>query len=90
VEGWWHEPSERPVSADNTGGPSFFRNDSHERVAQPIRFYAVDFEKARRYLHDVEKLAGEARRTRDPRVLITALRMMAMQARTVSELGVRV
>jgi hypothetical protein len=59
-------------------------------LAHPIRLHAVDFDRARKYLAGVEKLAAEGHRTKDPQVLLTALRVMAMQSRTISELGVRV
>jgi hypothetical protein len=53
------------------------------------RIRTVDLDRSRKYLAAVEHLAREARHSRDPQVLITALRVLAMQARTIAELGVR-
>jgi hypothetical protein len=50
----------------------------------------VDLDRVRKLFVGVEQLAAEGRRTKNPQVLLTALRVLGMQARTVAELGVRV
>jgi hypothetical protein len=65
------------------------RSASLDDVPHSIRLRSVDIDRARQYLAGVEKLAAEGRRSKDLQVLLTALRVMAMQARTVAELGVR-
>jgi len=51
-----------------------------------IRLHLVDVERIRPYLRDLEFLSREARTTRDLQVLITAVRVLALQSRTIAEL----
>ena len=47
-----------------------------------------DAAKVRQYLIALEGVIREAKNTRDPRVLMTGLRVLASQAKNVSALGV--
>jgi hypothetical protein len=54
-----------------------------------ISIRTVDLDRVRRYLRGVEALAREASRSRAPKVILTALAVLARQHATVKELGVK-
>jgi hypothetical protein len=49
---------------------------------------ALDLDAARRYLAGVESMAREASTSQDPRVVVTALQVIAHQSITIAEMGV--
>jgi hypothetical protein len=53
-----------------------------------ISMMALDVAAAQTYLRGLESLAKEASETSDPRVLVTALKVISVQRKTVSQLGV--
>jgi len=57
-----------------------------KNVPHSIRLRAVDFDRIRPYFRDLEFLAREASTSGNPQVLITALCVLALQSRTISEL----
>lgn len=54
------------------------------------RATVIDLDRARVYLSGVRALAAEAAASHSPAVVLTALQVLAPQAKTVNELGVRV
>jgi hypothetical protein len=54
-----------------------------------LQIRTLDLDQVRRYLHGIESLAREAAKSDDPRVVMTALTVLARQQQTVAELGVR-
>jgi hypothetical protein len=41
-----------------------------------VRVVALDLDEARRFLHAIEQMAGEAGRSRDMRVIVMALKLI--------------
>jgi hypothetical protein len=58
----------------------------HHDFSVILRSYALDVARTHEYLAGVEALAREARTTRDPRVLLDALRVLSLQPVNVREL----
>lgn len=63
-------------------------NHKPRKKQHPIFIHTrtLDVARARRYFAELEALACEARQTRDPRVLVDALRVLTMQPANVREL----
>jgi len=58
-------------------------------IPRQIQIRAVHLERAREYLRGVESLAKEAGESKNPKVIMTALAVLARQHQTVSKLGVK-
>jgi hypothetical protein len=67
--------------------PNIQQSDS--RCKTILSLGVIDLDVARAYLRDVEALAREAHTTRDPRILLIALRVLVMQSDTASKLARR-
>ncbi|MGA2648282.1 MAG: hypothetical protein ABSF15_26640 [Candidatus Sulfotelmatobacter sp.] len=58
----------------------------HHGLKTYVQVRTLDMNAARRYLHSVESLCKEAQTSADPRVLLTALRVLRLAVAQMSEI----